>query len=136
MAVGPTVVSSVMSRMLTTGGRLTLYHYTTSAGREGIMESGEIVASRGWTNARHGAGVYLTDIAPEMVGGRTIATAGGRMSLGQLSRDPIEAVEPPGRYFPYRVETIYQVVPVLGNVACSRHDAFHSNNRNVASAHA
>jgi hypothetical protein len=68
------------------GARQTLYHYTTEAGRAGILESGEIWASQGARNARHGAGQYFTDIAPEAIGGRTLATTpAGQMSLGQLS---------------------------------------------------
>jgi hypothetical protein len=68
------------------GARQTLYHYTTDAGRAGILESGEIWASQGARNARHGAGQYFTDIAPEAIGGRTLATTpAGQMSLGQLS---------------------------------------------------
>ena len=49
------------------------------------MGSGEIRASQGAVHARHGAGQYLTDIPPEAVGGATRATAGGLLSLGQLS---------------------------------------------------
>jgi hypothetical protein len=68
------------------GGGSTLYHYTTAAGRAGIIESGAIWASRGAKNARYGTGQYFTDIAPEAVGGRTLATTpAGRLSLGQLS---------------------------------------------------
>ncbi len=68
------------------GGGRTLYHYTTDAGRSGIAQSGEIWASQGAKNARHGAGQYFTDIAPEAIGGRTLATTpAGQMSLGQLS---------------------------------------------------
>ena len=64
----------------------TLYHYTTEGGHTGIVESEQIFASEGPVHARHGAGSYFTDIAPEMVGGRSIATTpAGQMSLGQLS---------------------------------------------------
>jgi hypothetical protein len=70
----------------TGGGGRTLYHYTTDAGRAGIAQSGEIWASQGANNARHGAGQYFTDIAPEAIRGRTLATTpAGQMSLGQLS---------------------------------------------------
>lgn len=63
-----------------------LYHYTSDAGRAGILDSGELLASQGAKNARYGAGQYFTDIVPEAIGGRTIATTPvGSMSLGQLS---------------------------------------------------
>ena len=68
-----------------TGGK-TLYHYSSEAGRSGILRSGEMWASQGAKNARHGAGQYFTDIAPEAIGGRTLATTPpGLLSLGQLS---------------------------------------------------
>mgnify|MGYP000650346568 CR=1 FL=1 len=68
------------------GARQTLYHYTSEAGRSAILESGEILASQGAKNARHGVGQYFTDIAPEAIGGRIAsATPPGKISLGQLS---------------------------------------------------
>ena len=64
----------------------TLFHYTTEGGSAGILKSEEIWASTGAKNARHGTGQYFTDIAPEAIGGRTLAeTPAGKMSLGQLS---------------------------------------------------
>lgn len=64
-----------------------LVHYTSESGLAGILKSGEINASEGAVYARYGTGQYLTDIAPEMVGGVSIATTpDGLMSLGQLSR--------------------------------------------------
>lgn len=63
-----------------------LFHYTTEAGRRGIIESGQIWASQGIKNARYGSGQYFTDIAPEAIGGLTKATVpAGKISLGQLS---------------------------------------------------
>jgi RHS repeat-associated protein len=44
------------------GGGFVLRHYTTEAGYKAIMESGELLASVGVKNARHGAGQYFTDI--------------------------------------------------------------------------
>jgi hypothetical protein len=68
------------------GGEQVLYHYTTQAGESGILGSGEIWASQGAKNARHGSGQYFTDIAPDAIGGETLATTpAGKMSLGQLS---------------------------------------------------
>ncbi|QSQ12250.1 RHS repeat-associated core domain-containing protein [Myxococcus landrumensis] len=63
-----------------------LYHYTSGAGYEGILQSGVIWASQGLKNARYGPGQYFSEIAPEAVGGITRAmTPAGKMSLGQLS---------------------------------------------------
>ena len=67
--------------------RQTLYHYTSEAGSQGIRDTGELLPSLNPRNARYGPGQYFTDIAPEMIGGRTLATtAPGKLSLGQLAR--------------------------------------------------
>jgi RHS repeat-associated protein len=58
----------------TAGRSATLFHYTSSAGRSGIVGSQSMNASTGAIHARHGAGVYFTDIAPQAVGGSTAGT--------------------------------------------------------------
>ncbi len=64
----------------------TLYHYTTVEGERAILKSGVLNVSKGAKNARYGAGQYFTDIAPEAIGGATMAKTGaGKLSLGQLS---------------------------------------------------
>jgi hypothetical protein len=60
----------------------TLIHYTTETpGLPGITEALFITASKGAKNARHGNGVYLTDIFPEMIG-----EGSGKLTLGQVMR--------------------------------------------------
>jgi len=44
-----------------------LYHYTSEAGYEGILASGNLRPSIGFLNARYGPGQYLTDLAPGTV---------------------------------------------------------------------
>jgi hypothetical protein len=72
--------------------RQLLYHYTSQAGRAGILESELLNASLNPRNARYGAGQYFTDIAPSQIGGRTVAdmsaeqVAAGQISQGQLAR--------------------------------------------------
>jgi hypothetical protein len=69
------------------GTRQTLYHYTSEASSQGIRDSGQLLPSLNPRNARYGPGQYFTDIAPEMIGGRTLAnTPAGKLSLGQLAR--------------------------------------------------
>ena len=69
-----------------------LYHYTSQAGRAGILETEMLNASLNPRNARYGAGQYFTDIAPSQIGGRTLADmsaeqiANGQISQGQLAR--------------------------------------------------
>lgn len=49
------------------GRRITLYHYTTKDGKEGIRDSGVIYESRksgARDDARFGSGVYLTSLPP------------------------------------------------------------------------
>lgn len=54
---------------------------------KGVTESGQLVPSSGPVHARHGAGQYLTDIAPEQVGARTIAELSAeQIEAGQISR--------------------------------------------------
>ncbi|WP_420983669.1 HYD1 signature containing ADP-ribosyltransferase family protein [Chitinophaga sp. 30R24] len=84
--------SSLESGLQTeSGGSNTLFHYTSESGYKGILESGELNASIGFKNARHGNGQYFTDIAPGSVGAmsKSELTATqvqeGQMSLGQLS---------------------------------------------------
>ena|SRR6218665_1773992 len=48
-------------------GTITLYHYTTKAGKEGIRDSGVIYESKksgAKDDARFGNGVYLTSLPP------------------------------------------------------------------------
>lgn len=60
----------------------TLIHYTTETpGLPGITDDLFINASKGPIHARHGDGVYLTDIFPEMIG-----EGAGKLSLGQVMR--------------------------------------------------
>jgi hypothetical protein len=67
--------------------RRTLYHYSTNSNIQKIQKSGELLPSLNPKNARYGPGQYLTDIAPEMIGGRTIATTPpGKMALSQLAQ--------------------------------------------------
>ncbi len=47
-----------------------LRHYTTEAGYKAIMESGELFASTGAKNARHGAGQYFTDLTSGYTSGQ------------------------------------------------------------------
>jgi len=74
-------------------GLITLYHYTTQEGMEGIVQSQKLNPSTGPIHARFGDGQYLTDIKPEQVAGRTLKdlTAAekeaGKKSLGQLAKD-------------------------------------------------
>ncbi|MGQ0467491.1 MAG: RHS repeat-associated core domain-containing protein [Sporichthyaceae bacterium] len=66
-----------------------LFHYTDEAGQKGIQASGEMTASTGAKNARHGSGQYFTDMAPEQIGARTISQlpAGStKLSMGQVAR--------------------------------------------------
>ncbi|EOY5379852.1 HYD1 signature containing ADP-ribosyltransferase family protein [Cronobacter dublinensis] len=54
---------------------------------KGITEGSVIRPSSGDIHARFGDGQYFTNIAPEMIGGRTLKDIGetGKMSLGQLA---------------------------------------------------
>ncbi|WP_167976648.1 HYD1 signature containing ADP-ribosyltransferase family protein [Lentzea indica] len=57
---------------------------------KGIVESGELLASKGTKNARYGDGQYFTDIAPEAVAAlckdelSAAQVAGGRISRYEL----------------------------------------------------
>lgn len=64
-----------------------LYHYTREGGMEGINNSGVIRPSTDPKHARFGNGQYFTDIAPDTIGGRTIADVAepGKISQGQLA---------------------------------------------------
>jgi len=58
---------------------LLLYHYTTIAKLPEILASEELLPSLGEKNASYGAGVYLTDLSPDLV-------RSGQMTIGQLAR--------------------------------------------------
>jgi RHS repeat-associated protein len=83
--------SSLEAGVQTEGSSNTLFHYTSEIGYNGILESGELNASIGLKNARHGNGQYFTDIAPSSVGATsksvltTTQVQEGQISLGQLS---------------------------------------------------
>ena len=49
------------------GNTLTLYHYTTEAGKNGIVQNGMIYQSTDYINdCLLGAGVYLTSLNPQL----------------------------------------------------------------------
>jgi RHS repeat-associated protein len=72
-------------------GLLTLYHYTTEEGMEGITSSESLHPSIGDKNARFGSGQYFTDIPPENIGAPSAKDltdadkAAGKISQGKAA---------------------------------------------------
>lgn len=79
--------------LLTQNQLNSLYHYTSEAGEAGILNSGVLWSSLAEIrDAVHGSGQYFTDIAPEMIGARSLRRMepeqiqAGQLSLGQLAK--------------------------------------------------
>ncbi|PUA28482.1 MAG: hypothetical protein B0W54_18740 [Cellvibrio sp. 79] len=77
--------------VLYSGGRTTLFHYTSEENLGKILTSKTLFNSKGFEHARHGDGQYLADISPDSIVGLTKQDLtqeqikAGQLSLGQLS---------------------------------------------------
>lgn len=76
------------------------FHYTTNAGEEGIKKAKAINASKGYGRARHGDGVYISDIDPKIVVWDAITLTAEQKKAGKITVEELKR----RLYIPQNVE--------------------------------